>query len=130
MHRSGTDCLSLKSLTERIIIMIAFPFRRISVSPHVVYIGFILFGSLVVYLVEPGNQNLDNEQAVRGGFDAGVETVALSPDGQLLASGDASGAIRVWNVSSRHEVTSFPAHHLDVWCLAFSPDGRILASGG
>jgi len=66
---------------------------------------------------------------------APVATVAMSPDGRVLASGGGDAVVRLWNVSD-------PAHPRPLGSLgavgqgaavasvAFSPDGRLLASGG
>ena len=71
-------------------------------------------------------------QPLRGGTGA-VFSVAFSPDGRVLADGDADGTIRLWNVTD-------PGHPVQIggpltgntggaYSVAFSPDGRTLASG-
>ncbi|MBN1874429.1 MAG: hypothetical protein JXA33_09370 [Anaerolineae bacterium] len=64
------------------------------------------------------------------GHDAGIRTLAVSPDA-ILASGDRDGTIRFWDIT-RYRARGFPlaAHSDQVRSLAFSPDGAILASGG
>ena len=64
--------------------------------------------------------------------------LAFSPDGRVLASGTCphrttSGVpanIHMWDVKSRKELRSFPAHDQRITGLAFSPDGKTLASCG
>ncbi|MFW6082516.1 MAG: hypothetical protein ACOC8C_00535 [Chloroflexota bacterium] len=57
-------------------------------------------------------------------------TVALSPDGQLLAtsSGETMG-IDLWKVASGSRVARLDGHARSPGTLAFSSDGRLLASG-
>ena len=61
------------------------------------------------------------------GHTSGV-TVAFSPDGRTLATGDTT-TVRIWNVSSGQEIRKFTVPR-SVWSVAFSPDGRTLATGG
>ncbi len=60
--------------------------------------------------------------------------IALSPDGQLIASGGGIGpsrAIHLWQVATGKEVRTLQDPDVvDVYALAFSPDGKMLASGG
>jgi RNA polymerase sigma factor (sigma-70 family) len=62
-----------------------------------------------------------------------IHAVALSPDGKILAVGDKSCQLKLWNVDARKEMAVL-AQRADgpewILCLAFSPDGKILASGG
>nr|WP_263012926.1 serine/threonine-protein kinase [Ancylothrix sp. D3o] len=58
-----------------------------------------------------------------------VQTVAFSPDGNMLASGSGDGSINLWNLNSGKVEQTFFGHSDVVNSLAFSPDGKILASG-
>ncbi|MBI5758411.1 MAG: Gfo/Idh/MocA family oxidoreductase [Planctomycetales bacterium] len=57
-----------------------------------------------------------------------VQAVAMSPSGDLLASGSDDGAIKLWQIDTGKEVLALAGHELPVTGLAFSPDGRRLAS--
>lgn len=55
-------------------------------------------------------------------------TVAVSPDGNLMATGDVEGTIRIWDIGSGLELFSMSNNDNSVWQVLFSPDGQILAS--
>jgi WD40 repeat protein/tRNA A-37 threonylcarbamoyl transferase component Bud32 len=65
---------------------------------------------------------------VLDGHGASVEALAASPDGQTLASGDADGTVRLWNLATGSSRLLEPRHHGPVGHLSFSPGGRRLAS--
>jgi WD40 repeat protein len=57
-----------------------------------------------------------------------VWTVAYSPDGNLLATGDDAGLLRLWNTATGQEVATLSGHEKFILNLAFSPDGKRLAT--
>ncbi|GAB4380008.1 MAG: NB-ARC domain-containing protein [Elainellaceae cyanobacterium] len=57
-----------------------------------------------------------------------VLTVAFSPDGKLLATGDVNHEIHVWQVADGKPLLSCTVDEGWVWSVAFSPNGRLLAS--
>lgn len=59
-----------------------------------------------------------------------ITSVAFSPDGELLATSDASGNVQVWHVTNRCPVAHCEGHNNWVWSVTFSPDGQLLASCG
>lgn len=56
-----------------------------------------------------------------------VDAVAISPDGQVLATWGKDKQVKIWDVASRKEKAAFK-HAYPVDCAAFSPDGKVLAS--
>ena len=64
----------------------------------------------------------------------GVNAVAFSPDGKLLAAAQANGYVRLWNTATGQPVgapllaSTSPQSY--VAGVAFSPDGKLLATAG
>src|SRR6266545_2877113 len=59
-----------------------------------------------------------------------INSVAFSPDGQLLASAGRDRTVRVWDLANGHEAIRYRKHGDNVRAVAFSPDGKLIASGG
>lgn len=57
-----------------------------------------------------------------------ILSVAISPDGALLAAGDQKGTLRVWKLADQAEVFSIAAHDGRLTKVAFSPDSKTIAT--
>jgi WD40 repeat protein len=69
----------------------------------------------------------DTGQRVWGPIQAGLRvSMALSPDGRLLATADGRGAPWLWELATRRAI---PVNYQDdkCWGVDFGPDGRTLA---
>lgn len=73
------------------------------------------------------------------GMTIQVVSLAFSPDGHSLATGEArvsnarkeyNGVIKFWDLQTGHVVHEAVAHVMEPDSLAFSPNGQVLASGG
>lgn len=61
--------------------------------------------------------------------DAGVTSVAISPDGRFVAAGSLDTIVRIWDVSTGFLVERLKGHRDSVYSVAFTPDGKGLVSG-
>jgi WD40 repeat protein/tRNA A-37 threonylcarbamoyl transferase component Bud32 len=61
--------------------------------------------------------------------DNAVLCAAISPDGELIASGSQDGVLKLWDAETGQEVRRLPPQPEGIRSLAFSPDGRRLATG-
>ncbi len=63
------------------------------------------------------------------GHRSAVNSLAVSPNGSLVTSGDADGQIAVWETQSRRERGMLSGQVGGVNSLTISPDGKLVASG-
>ena len=66
--------------------------------------------------------------AVSQNHIASINSVALSPDGALLASGHHDGVVRLWDMQTQKQLATLTGHEAGVKSVAFSSDGTLLAS--
>src|SRR5262249_17385605 len=72
------------------------------------------------------------ERGAFTGYKFGVQRVAISPDGKILAAGGGDtrgGELRLWDVEAGKELGPLPGYSNSLYALAFSSDGKLLASG-
>jgi WD40 repeat protein len=72
------------------------------------------------------------ERGAFTGHKFGVQRVALSPDGKVLAAGGGDtrgGELKLWDVEAGKELGPLPGYSDSLYALAFSSDGKLLASG-
>ncbi|KAG2039392.1 WD40-repeat-containing domain protein, partial [Suillus americanus] len=61
------------------------------------------------------------------GHRFGVRRLALSRNGEFIASGDGGGELIAWNRDGESLTQPIKVHSKDIWSLDFSPDSRFLA---
>lgn len=89
-------------------------------------------GSIKLWQADSGRElislSLDTEILDEDIVEQGlwVDGVAFSPDGRLLAGGNFQGTVKIWDVGSLEEVSSFQLPEFT--SLAFSPDGNQIAT--
>ena len=59
-----------------------------------------------------------------GDMSAAVDTLAVSPDGKKVLTGDGEGTIELWNVETGWQLRRFNGKTSKDLSVAFSPDGR------
>jgi WD40 repeat protein len=59
-----------------------------------------------------------------------IWTLAISPDGKILASGSSDKTVKLWSLPEGGFIKALDGHTNSVYALAVSPDNQTLASGG
>jgi len=62
------------------------------------------------------------------GHGKGINQVAFSRDGRLLATASTDNTIKIWEVSSQRELFTLKGHTANIDSIDFSPDARLIAS--
>src|ERR1700730_15000171 len=94
-------------------------------------LGVVLLAFSVSLTAEPDGKGPPVKAQSRQFSHAGaVSSVALSPDGKLLATCAADKRVHLWDLEAGKELGPFPALKDVVLALAFAPDGKTLVSAG
>ena len=113
--------------------------RRIAAGGHVGALVFLKDGkTLVVGEGDPGSAGTVRFLDVQTGQETFhsddlkdvVRSLALSPDGTLLAAGGAGTLGYVWNVAEKKLATTIQGHSDRILHVSFSRDGKFLATAG
>ncbi|MGQ4649057.1 DnaJ domain-containing protein [Lyngbya aestuarii] len=64
------------------------------------------------------------------GHQASVNAIAVSPDGQTLASGSQDKTVSLWSLKTGKQIFTFFGQAGEVCTVAISPDGKTLVAGG
>ncbi len=64
------------------------------------------------------------------GHKASVNTIAISPDGQTLASGSQDRTVSLWNLKTGKRIFTFFGQAGEVFAVAITPDSKMLIAGG
>ncbi|MBK6750808.1 MAG: WD40 repeat domain-containing protein [Pyrinomonadaceae bacterium] len=79
---------------------------------------------LKLFEISTGNEVF----SINGQSFNGVESVAMSPDGKHLVSGNSNGSITIWDANTGKEITAIKGHTKMVNSVSYSPNGQIIAS--
>lgn len=57
-----------------------------------------------------------------------INTIAISPDGKILASGGENKIVKLWNLETKKVIHTLSGHSEAITSLVFNPQGDILAT--
>lgn len=144
-RRPQTPTMILRCLEEVVApvepVPVPLPRREIKRSPVAVtsgsnstgirkqksFLGF--FSNFLPTTTPPNPWHKAKLRRTLSGHSDVVKSVAISPDGQLLASGSYDQTIKLWSLRTGELLRTFCGHTHRVTCIAISPDAQILASG-
>ncbi|MGO9465271.1 MAG: protein kinase domain-containing protein [Isosphaeraceae bacterium] len=131
--RSGRKALDLKYEYESYLLQIAAGERSgaLTFSPDSRRLaGAVVRGRLVdrTHDVCIWDAETGEVLSLLRGHAGEITDLAITPDGNRLASASLDGTVRIWDLKTGLEVLTLDEHAGGVEGLAFSPDGRRLAS--
>ena len=86
-------------------------------------------GTLTLWDVASGVEIWTWESNTPARYAYYLNSLAFSPNGQILAAASSLGTVTLWDVANSAELMTLEGHSDRVNCVVFSHDGRTLASG-
>ncbi|WFD36493.1 WD40 repeat-like protein [Malassezia cuniculi] len=124
ISEKGLDVISGTSTSSIPADKLGFEATAVAASADVVAVGG---ADCIVRLCTSDGNPIPN--ATLEGARSAVTALAFSPDGTLLAAGESSGKIRVYDVASREvRLTQWVFHSARINAIAWAPDGKHAAS--
>ncbi|ODG97401.1 serine/threonine protein kinase [Nostoc sp. KVJ20] len=91
------------------------------------YFRYGLFPTNPISVITSKDSDVFLQKTLTGNSDE-VLSVAISPDGNTLVSGDRGYTIKLWNLATGEQIRTLTGHSFLVNSVAISPDGNTLAS--
>jgi WD40 repeat protein len=89
----------------------------------------VLFATLTLFIGLAADDPKPPQADLKG-HTAPIFALAATPDGKTLASGDAEGVVKLWDVASGRVLANLEGHKGAVLAAAFGDGGKTLATAG
>ena len=94
---------------------------QFSPCPHANLLACASGDTVYLYYIDPLDLSFLTPISKFSGHSDVINTIAFSPNGEMLASGGDDSMINFWNISYHH--------HRQITCVSTSDDGRLILSG-
>ncbi|PAX57149.1 serine/threonine-protein kinase [Brunnivagina elsteri] len=92
------------------------------------YVRYGLFPTNPISIIASKDSDVFLKRTLTG-HSSPVNSLAISPDGNTLASGSSDKTIKLWNLATGEEIRTLTGHSHRIHSVAISPDGKTLVSG-